>query len=225
MAIKLAVFDMAGTTVYDNDNVADAFRKAFHRFHFDTSSVNINHLMGYKKTQAIETVLDQINVVHDSSLIHEIHEEFMNLMVRHYETSDEIRPLPFAEEIFANLHDENIKIALNTGFSRNITEVIIERLGWRKMIDDYISSSDVEQGRPSPLMINELMRRNGIKKSSEVLKVGDTEVDINEGRNAGCGLVIAVTTGAYSRQELLRYQPDFVVDDLSELPPLIDDFE
>ena len=225
MAIKLAVFDMAGTTVYDNDNVADAFRKAFYKFHFDTSPVNINHLMGYKKTQAIETVLDQINVAYDSSLINDIHEEFMRLMLQHYESADDIRSLPFAEEIFDGLREENIRIGLNTGFSRNIADVIIKRLGWEKLIDDYISSNEVEEGRPSPLMIYELMRRNGIRNSSEVLKVGDTEVDINEGRNAGCGLVIAVTTGAYSREELFRYQPDFIVDGLSELLPIIDDFE
>ncbi|HTF29058.1 MAG TPA: HAD hydrolase-like protein, partial [Flavitalea sp.] len=90
--------------------------------------------------------------------------------------------------------------------------------------DSYISSSEVALGRPSPDMIYELMRRTGVTYSNEVAKIGDTSVDINEGRNAGCGLVVAITTGAYSKDELLQCDPDFIISNLSELPPLILDF-
>ena len=70
-------------------------------------------------------------------------------------------------------------------------------------------------------MIQTLMHRNGVDDPNEVVKIGDTEVDINEGRNAGCALVIAVTTGAFTRQELHEYNPDHIIDDLSYLPALI----
>lgn len=224
MPIKLTVFDMAGTTVYDNNNVADAFVHAFNFYELDTTGVNINHLMGYKKTVAIETVLKQIGSAYDADLVEDIHLEFMHEMIDHYRSSDDIRPLPFAEDVFDELRKQNIKIALNTGFSRNIADVIIDRLGWAKYIDSYISSSEVTVGRPSADMILELMLRTGITDSGEVAKIGDTAVDINEGRNAGCGLVVAITTGAYSKDELLQYSPDFIIGNLSELPPLILDF-
>ncbi len=57
--------------------------------------------------------------------------------------------------------------------------------------------------------------------SHDVVKVGDTMVDIQEGKNAGCWIVIGVTTGAYSRENLLKYQPDYVIDSLESLPSLI----
>lgn len=224
MPIKLAVFDMAGTTVYDNNNVADAFVHAFNFYELDTTGININHLMGYKKTVAIETVLKQIGNTYDADLIEDIHLEFMHEMLDHYRSSDDIRPLPFAEDVFDELRKQNIKVTLNTGFSQNIADVIIERLGWAKYIDSYISSSEVTVGRPSADMILELMLRTGITDSGEVVKIGDTAVDINEGRNAGCGLVVSITTGAYSKDELLQYSPDFIIGNLSELPPLILDF-
>ena len=89
------------------------------------------------------------------------------------------------------------------------------------MIDEYIASDEVEKGRPEPFMIQELMQRTGIEDPKEVVKIGDTEVDINEGRNAGCVLVVAVTTGAFSKEQLEEYNPDYILDDLSQLPALI----
>jgi phosphoglycolate phosphatase-like HAD superfamily hydrolase len=89
------------------------------------------------------------------------------------------------------------------------------------LIDDYIASDEVKAGRPQPFMIQTLMKRAGITDAREVIKIGDTEVDVNEGRNAGCSLVIAVTTGAFTKEQLSAYHPDHIIDDLSQLPALI----
>jgi phosphoglycolate phosphatase-like HAD superfamily hydrolase len=71
-------------------------------------------------------------------------------------------------------------------------------------------------------MIEVLMEDLGIGSPTQVLKVGDTEVDVEEGRNAGCGKVVSVTTGAYTREQLQPYGPDFIIDDLQELLPIIE---
>jgi phosphoglycolate phosphatase-like HAD superfamily hydrolase len=47
-------------------------------------------------------------------------------------------------------------------------------------------------------------------------------VDVEEGRNAACGIVVSVTTGAYTRDQLASYGPDFIIDDLKELLPIIE---
>ena len=91
----------------------------------------------------------------------------------------------------------------------------------KRIDDDYIASDEVEEGRPEPFMIQTLMERAGISDSKEVIKIGDTEVDVNEGRNAGCSLVVAVTTGAFTKEQLDEYHPDHIIDDLSQLPALI----
>ncbi len=224
MPIKLAVFDIAGTTVNDNNNVADAFRQAFTEHEIDTSSINLNHLMGIKKPVAIAIVLRELEIKSNEKLVESIHDTFIQLMIAHYQHSPEVFPLPAVENVFRELQEKKISIALNTGFSRNIADVIIDRLGWRKYLDQTVASDEVAQGRPAPDMIRRLMSATGVKSPAEVCKVGDTEVDIKEGRNAGCGLVIAVTTGAYRKEELLQYEPDFVIDHLSELPSIIQDF-
>jgi phosphoglycolate phosphatase-like HAD superfamily hydrolase len=46
-------------------------------------------------------------------------------------------------------------------------------------------------------------------------------VDINEGINAGCKYVIGITTGAFTRDELLPYKPTHIIDDIAEVIGII----
>jgi phosphonatase-like hydrolase len=132
--------------------------------------------------------------------------------------------MPGVEDVFAQLRTRGVRVALNTAFSRDIAEAIVARFGWRErgVIDDLVAADDVPAGRPQPYMIDTLRTRAGDVAAAAVVKIGDTEVDIAEGRNAGVGKVVSVTTGAFTRQELLPYRPDAVIDDLRELAALLD---
>jgi len=66
-----------------------------------------------------------------------------------------------------------------------------------------------------------MMDQLNIQDVKQVVKVGDTEVDIAEGRNAGCGLIVSVTTGSYSREELAHFSPDHIIGSLAELPAIL----
>lgn len=224
MPIELVVFDMAGTTVRDRNFVGIAFQQAMRSQGYDIAIENVNPLMGYEKPLAIKMMLevrepDKSKIT--ESLVDSIHTHFVNGMIDFYKTTDEIAPLPNVEETFAALRAEGVKIALNTGFSRNIADVIVDRLGWADRIDCLVASDEVPYGRPYPDMIRKIMASLGITSAENVAKVGDTEVDINEGINAGCKYVIGVTTGAFTREQLLPYKPTHVIDDIAEVPGII----
>jgi phosphonatase-like hydrolase len=223
---QLVVFDMAGTTIQDKSNVADAFMYAMQKHGYPITKDQANKVMGYKKIIAINDLLQSNyagSIAENENLINEIHDTFIETMIDFYEHSKEILPMESAESIFKWLQENDIKVALNTGFSKQITDTILERVGWHdnSLIDFIISSDEVENGRPSADMIQAIMKATGISDVANVVKVGDTEVDIAEGRTAGCGLVISVTTGSFTREELEAYQPDIIVDDLKELPAYI----
>lgn len=223
MPIKLVVFDMAGTTVVDKNAVAEAFKLAFQNQDIELTIEEINPIMGYEKQTAIKMMLEKHGIEADEDMVENIHDDFIEEMMDFYEFSPEVKPLPGAEEVFQELKERSMMIALNTGFSRDIADVIIERFEWMEkgLIDDYIASDEVEQGRPHPYMIEALMSRAGIDDPLTVAKIGDTAVDIEEGKNAGCGYVIAVTTGAYPRHELEKLQPSYIVNDLFQIPALL----
>jgi phosphonatase-like hydrolase len=225
--IKLVVFDIAGTTVKDNGEIATAFHDAMKDNGYDIPHEKIYPLMGYKKTEAIRMMLEEYEPDTASitaEYINSIHERFIELMVRYYSNANELQSLPNAEKMFAWLRAKEIKIGLDTGFPTDITNVLIERLGWLKdkKVDYVVCSNEVPAGRPHPFMIQKMMQAAGIENTKQVIKLGDTEVDVNEGKNAGCLYSIGVTTGAFTREALEPYHPDFIIDDLNELVDILE---
>jgi phosphonatase-like hydrolase len=199
---------------------------ALQSYGYSVPEKEIQLLMGYKKTQAIEILLNTYEPERNKislELIYNIHHTFLEIMVNHYATTTALSPTDGAEEVFARLKEQNIKVALNTGFFSMFTAVIIDRLGWLKtrQVDYIVSSDEVIYGRPYPYMIQSIMQRARIKDPKKVIKVGDTEVDINEGKNAGCLYSIGITTGAFTRKQLEEYESSFIIDELTELLPVI----
>lgn len=221
--IDFAVFDIAGTTVSDKSYVAQAFQKAFYSSQIEVTEAEVNPLMGYAKPAAIQMVLQRKGVEYNEALIDKIHKDFVDDMMDFYQFSPYVKAMPDTEDVFFYLKEHGVKIALNTGFSKDIAEIIVERFQWmeRRLIDDFICSDEVQKGRPFIYMIEELKRRNHISGDAVVLKVGDTVADILEGKNAGCQYVVAVTTGATNRAELEEHSPTHIISSLSEIPKIL----
>lgn len=218
MGIKLVVFDIAGTTLRDDHQVSKVFQSALNHFGYIVSLDEIDPLMGYEKAQAIRQLLETMSAPADDQLVTTIHQKFMVQMMQYYETAN-LQSLPHVEETFQQLQDAGIRVAINTGFSRNIASIIINRLQWKqkKLIDILIASDEVPLGRPHPYMIRSVMDSLQISDPQDVMKVGDTEVDIREGQNAGCRYVIGITTGIFSREALAMYNPTHIIDDISDV--------
>ena len=195
-------------------------------YNYEVPLEMINPLMGYEKNQAITQMLhlheeDESKIT--TELVDNIHHEFIKQMIRFYQFEPGIEPLPNVEETFAALHNSGIQVGINTGFSKDIAETVVNRLQWREkgLIDYLVGSDEVELGRPHPYMIQKMMHEGGITDPLEVAKVGDTEVDVREGQNAGCRYVIGVTTGIFTREELEPYHPTHIIDDVAQVIDII----
>lgn len=134
-----------------------------------------------------------------------------------------ILPMPGAELVFAYLKQMGVKVVLNTGYDHATAEQLIQRLGWvvGEQIDGLITASDVPLSRPAPDMIDLAKQQFGIEESSTIVKVGDSIVDIEEGKNAGCGLTIGITTGAHDAHMLQLAEPNHIIHQLSDLMLLL----
>lgn len=223
MNYKMVVFDIAGTTLTDKKNsVANAFQWAMNDFGVMVDSKSVKKVMGYRKSEAIEIMLKETGVSYDDEAIEIIHKNFLKILNRHY-SENEISEIEGTSDVFKTLKENGIKIVLNTGFGRSTTDIIVSRLGWleNSLIDDTITSDEVENGRPAPDMIRELAKRNRIGNHQHIVKVGDTPSDLMEGKNAQCGLVVGVLYGTHTKEELMEYDHDFLIDHISELPNLV----
>ena len=130
-------------------------------------------------------------------------------------------PIPGAEEAFAFLRNRGIKIATDTGFEATIGGLIMDRLKWPgRLIDMAITSSDVKRGRPAPYMIFHIMEHLGILDVYQVMKVGDSPADLEEGVNAGCGEVVGVPSGAHTAATLGSYRHTRLIESVADIAAL-----
>jgi phosphonatase-like hydrolase len=220
MSVQLVVFDIAGTTVYDNDAIRSCFRATLADAELSAAPEVINAVMGLPKPEAIRRLAGP-GVPPER--IAAIHEDFVARMKRHYQVDPSVREADGASATFGRLRAAGVKVALDTGFSRPIVDVLLARLRWREgdAIDASVCSDEVPRGRPHPDMILHLMRKLGIDSASSVAKVGDTPVDLQQGTAAGCAWVVGVTSGTHTREQLARHPHTHLIDNLSKLPELL----
>ena len=218
-AVDLVVCDIAGTTVKDQDAVGTCVQQALAAAGVTLTIEQINPIMGLPKPIAIQMLLEQAGSDLD---VTPIHADFVERMLDYYRTSPDVAPIDGVLDAIAMLRDAGVKVALDTGFTANITETILERLGWdESVIDGVVSSDQVKEGRPSPDMIRYLMERFGIEDPMRVAKVGDAPADMCEGTNAGCRFVIGVLSGTHTEEQLAKEPHTHIVGSLSDLPDLL----
>lgn len=232
------MFDMAGTTVRDNNEVLHCFAEACKKEGIEADKKRLNALMGVSKLEVFHLLWrEQLGEDAASEIITEkaahAFQTFRDILENYYRNHP-VEPTEGALEVFHWLREHDIKIALNTGFYRAVTDIILNKLGWLaglnaeyvggigSTIDFSISSDQVPQGRPAPYMIQKAMSVFGITDAKQVVKIGDTPVDLEEGRRAGCLLSLAVTNGTHSRAELEVLDNDGLLPSLSELPAFLE---
>lgn len=214
---------MAGTTVNENNVVYKTLQRAISEAGF---RVGLEQVLaegaGKEKRQAVKSILHEYAQVDNDELTNQIHENFLRLLEEAYQQLD-IQPQPNTEEVLKALKEQNIITILNTGYNRKTAQSITNKLGWKEGIDfdSLVTATDVGKNRPNPDMILLAMKRFNISDASNVVKVGDSIIDIEEGKNAGCGITVGITTGAHTYKQLQSANPDFIINDLMELLPLI----
>ena len=214
---------MAGTTVDEGNVVYKTLHRALAAAGFASTLDQVMECgVGKEKLTSIRDVLALDGHEHSFEHLEEIHRNFLGLLEEAYAGLD-VKPQPGATAVFKALKERGIAVALNTGYPQRIAESLVARLGWSvgREIDTLVTASDVRNTRPLPDMIRLAQDRLGVDDARAVVKVGDTTFDIEEGRNAGCGLCVAVTTGAHTRRQLAVAQPDHLIDSLGELLHLI----
>lgn len=221
--VDLVVFDMAGTTVFDGDSVNAAFRDTLAEWKVSVPSQVIDSVMGLPKPDAIRILLLHAERPIVESEVDALHAAFTARMIEYYRTAPEVREVPGAAGVFAELRARGVKVALDTGFFRPIAAAVLARLGWTEpgTVDATVTSDEVPNGRPKPDMVFHLMKKLGVTDVSRVAKVGDTQSDLEEGTAAGCKWVVGVLTGSSTRAQLESWPHTHIVDSVTEVPALL----
>jgi phosphonatase-like hydrolase len=218
MGIKLVVCDMAGTTVEEHGIVYKTLRQAMIEHGLTVSEAEMHPWHGAAKGAVTAHFLDREPGLGVTAK--QIDHTFEELVTKAYAPPGATDLIcPNLREWISQCKAAGIKVGLNTGYPVVIQEGLLADLKLDTMVDCWVSASQVAEGRPYPYMVHRLMEQMGILDCSSVAKFGDTVNDIREGKNAGCGLVVGVLSGADSALDLYEAGADIVVPNVTHIQP------
>lgn len=198
--LKAVIFDWAGTTVdYGCLAPTMVFVDMFRELGIELSTEEVRQFMGLPKLDhtrklfKLDSVRKQFEAKH-----HRLPDEtdVRALYARIEPAMEEAAPrfahvIPGVPELVSRLRSEGVAIGSCTGYTRKMMDDIVPVAAAEGFSPDaVVVPGDVGDGRPSPKMIFENLKRLNVASPAwQCVKVGDTLADIAEGRNAGCWTV------------------------------------
>lgn len=209
--VRLAIFDLGGTTIRDSANVAAVFATSLSQHGVTVPADDIHRWRGTAKREVIARVAET------PSAADALYNTFQHNLIDAFVTQG-IEAIPGAEETFATLRGRGLRVMLTTGFDREVVQTILAHLRWHDAVDGVVTADDVRTGRPAPDLILEAMARVGVADSRSVVNVGDTTADLASGSAADVGANLAVLTGAHSRADLESLPHSAILDSVADVP-------
>jgi len=230
--IDAVILDWAGTTVdYGCFAPVNAFIAAFEAFGIKVGVKETRAPMGLPKRKHIEKMLENMECSYTQEDVDKIYERFepalFEVLAKHTD------PLPGVIEAVDHIRKMGIKIGSTTGYTKAMMDVVVPAAKEKGYAPNCIVCPDDTDGlgRPYPYMIWRNLEKLSILSIHNTLKIGDTEVDMQEGKNAGC-LCVGVLKGSsmlallgneeISRKKYIEAGADYVIEDISALPALIE---
>lgn len=252
--IKLVVFDWAGTTTdFGSQAPTRIFDKTFSQMGLHFTTEEINAPMGMEKKTHIRTMLSTDKGMERwTSLYHRNWtEEDVEEIYQRFEqnlrevVADYSHVIPGVAQTVDILRSRGIRIGSTTGYNNEVMHKVAPAAAKEGYAPDCIVTPDITgHSRPTPFMLYECMRKTGVYPASRVVKVGDTIVDILEGKNAGAwsvGILVGSSLMGLSQEEYdnatdaemearkdaarkayLDAGADLVIDSIQDLPAAID---
>lgn len=255
--LKAVVFDWAGTVIdFGSFAPMGVFVEAFARFGVDVTIPEAREPMGRPKWDHIEAMLAQprINAAwiakhgrapgHDDiKVVYDVFVPMNEQVVDQYADL-----VPGTVDVVNALRAQGLKVGSTTGYTRSIMERVVplaKAQGYEA--DNLVCAGDLPQGRPTPMNMYKCFLDLNVWPASAVVKVDDTGVGIDEGREAGCwtvGLALSGNEAGVTPDELARmsldeigalrqkasvvlqrHRPDYIIDTVADLLPIIETIE
>lgn len=212
MKIRLVVFDLDGTIVKSHENIYKAMIAALLKLNI---FVAVDKTKFYQMIGAhFEDIFKEMNIpVNDFTLFIKYYKEF------YFHFIDSSTLYPNVIDTIKLLNQNGITVALLTTKGQDQAELNLKHFKLFDMFNYVMGRRPGLQHKPSPEPLLKICEDLGISHTETII-VGDSELDILCGRNAGTR-TCAVTYGYRSREELEKFTPDFVIDDLAEIVDVI----
>ncbi len=208
MKIELIVFDLDGTLVSSHDTIYKATLEALRRVDVDHS---IDESGFYKQIGLhFEDIFRNFgfgvpDFEHFISIYKSIYFDYINSSTL-YEG---------VEQLIDTVKAKGIKIALLTTKAQDQADLILKHFCLHDKFDYVMGRRPGLAHKPSPEPLLKICSDLNIDVCGAMI-IGDSELDVECGKNAGTKSC-AVTYGYRTKEDLMKSQPDFLVDNILEV--------
>jgi phosphonoacetaldehyde hydrolase len=187
--VKAVILDWAGTTVdYGCMAPVKAFVGGFAAIGVPITTEMARGPMGMAKIDHVRAITAMQDMPLSEEEILKAYAAFEALLFRDIENHCDIKP--HVLKAVSVLRERKIRIGSTTGYTAAMMEKVVPAAALQGYSPDFcVTPEEAVKGRPYPYMIWENMKHFGLADPREVVKVGDTVADMEEGRNANCWTV------------------------------------
>ena len=193
--LQAVIFDFAGTVIdYGSCAPAAGFIEVFRQSNVEVTTAEARAPMGRAKRDHIAAILEMPAVAERWQRSHgnppgeeeidQLYAQFLPIQLKCLDDHSQL--IPGTQQAVAECRRRGLKIGSSTGYSQPLMDVVLpeaERQGFQP--DCVLCADDVASGRPAPWMCVENARRLNVYPMAAIVKVDDTPVGIEAGRNAG----------------------------------------
>ena len=214
--VDLLIFDLDGTLVDSRQDLASSVNHALGRLGLPPLSVEtVAGFIGDGVQLLLTRALEAARGASDEPAVEAGVEAFREHYANHL--LDATRPYPGVREALQALGRKPMAVATNK--PRAYSVAILEGLGLSPDFRLVVGGDSTPHKKPHPAQAEAILAALGFS-ASVALVVGDSPHDMAMARAVGCS-ACAVTYGLRPREELAAAAPDFLLDDLRDLPSLI----
>jgi HAD superfamily hydrolase (TIGR01509 family) len=134
--------------------------------------------------------------------------------------AQEVSLYPGAVDTLRKLKSQSIKLGLVTNNGRAGTTLTLRRHHIEELFDSVVTRDDCEEMKPDTAPIRKVLNELHVEPTEAIL-VGDGVMDIMAAKAAGL-VSVAVATGPFPSERLLRAEPDYLLGSINDVPTLID---
>jgi phosphoglycolate phosphatase len=212
--VDLIIFDLDGTLVDSRHDIANAVNHTLKNLGLKAKSTEeITSYVGKGVGELLKKSLGD----KQGLLVQEALSIFTDYFNEHY--ADSTRLYPYVKETLEYFEDK--KKAIITNRFHRLAELTLKAMEIRGYFDDIIGSDDENCMKPSACPLDKTMAKFDIRDKDKAIMVGDMDIDIMTGKNAGI-LTCAVTYGLGRREDIIKAKPDYIIDDMGKLKEIIE---
>ena len=210
--IKAVVFDFDGTLLNTFEHIVQAFELVLPQYGVKPDREAIRAVVGMTLLDCYKTLVPE----GDHEAMRRLHHEAQQTP----EMYELIKVYDNLRETIEELRLEGLKIAVWTNRGRESVDLIFDHTGITDLFDIVLTPSEVKNPKPDPEGLNLLAQKLSIP-TSEMVMVGDMNIDVQAGQSADVAATIAMTHGFGTVEELKAAKPSFIIDSFYELIPVI----